>query len=240
LEQAQAALAEAEAAIKNAEIDLAYTEITAPISGRISRNLVSVGNLVGAGEQTLLTTIAQEDPIYVYINLSERLMLPILGQRARAGDEPLPEDEDHSTNIGLTLSDGTVFDGSGEFDYGDNKVDPDTGTIEVRAVFPNKNGALVPGMFVKVRVPEEKAQALLVPQEAVMRDMIGYYVLLVNDQNIVERRSVETGRKVEHLRIIESGLDPADRVVINGLLRARPGAEVKPAAGTILEPQGNQ
>ncbi len=221
---ASAAIEEARADVRTAEIELSYTEIRAPISGRIGRNLVDEGNLVGgAGEQTLLTTIVRFQPMYAYFTINERDLLRYQenNRRARGTYEPVFE-------LGLANEKGYPHVGS--LDYIDNRVDETTGTITVRGVFPNKTGRMVPGLFARIRIPDPtQIEALLVPENALGRDQRGTYVLVANSENVVEYRLLQVGAQVDDgLRIVEDGLRSEDWVIVRGIQRARPGAKVAP------------
>jgi RND family efflux transporter MFP subunit len=187
---------------------------------------VDVGNLVGQGEPTLLTTVRQQDPLYVYFNVSERDLLGKLRERAadsrgqRLSD--LPESE--RIRVFLQLSDGTDYSQPCTVEFIDNALE--AGTLSVRALVPNPDQLLYPGLFVRVRVPQKKEGAILVPEVAVQRDLAGYFVMAVDESDVVERVEVEVGTKLASRRVIESGLEPGTRVVVNGLLRARPGIRV--------------
>lgn len=220
-DEARAAVARARADLAAAKLDLSYTEIYAPISGRIDRNYVDVGNLVGAGEATLLATIVREKPIFVYFDVSERDLLehPELLHGGTQGG---------AIEVFLALLDESGFPRKGTLDYTSNRVDPSTGTIELRAVFTNADGRIVPGLFVRVRVPYDRGPSLLVPDEAVLSDQRGRYVLVVGDKDVVEQRPVEIGPLDARLRVITAGLKPDERIVVRGLQRARPGAVVEP------------
>jgi RND family efflux transporter MFP subunit len=227
---AQAAIAEAQADVRNAEIEFSYTEIRAPISGRIGRNLVDVGNLVGAGEQTLLTTIVNYQPMYAYFNVNERDLLRYGENRRKEGDSWVPVFE-----LGLANEKG--YPHEGRLDYIDNRVDETTGTITVRGEFPNQSGRMVPGLFARIRIPEpEQRDALLVPENALGRDQRGTYVLVANSENVVEYRLLQVGPQVDGgLRIVADGLRPEDWVIVNGIQRARPGAKVAPEQKDLKE-----
>jgi RND family efflux transporter MFP subunit len=221
LDAAKAAVDAARAAVETAQIDLSYTKIHAPISGRISRELVSVGNLVGAGESTLLTTIVQDDPIHAYVNISERDLLKYLAE-----GRPSRRPKEQRTHVLLQTADGETYEREGEVDFADNRVDSTTGTVQVRAVFPNPDGKLFPGLFVRILAPDETGEQMLVPEVALLRDLAGAYVLVADDEDIVQRRDVQLGSRLETERIIASGLEPGDRVIVNGIQRAIPGNPV--------------
>lgn len=222
-DEARAAVERARADLAAARLDLSYTRIYAPISGRIDRNYVDVGNLVGGGQATLLATIVRDKPIFVYFSLSERDLLShteLLDGRAQLGGEPIP--------VHLALGDERGFPREGTLDYSSNRVDPSTGTIEMRAVFPNVDGKIVPGLFIRVRVPFHRGPELLVPDAALQADQNGRYVLVVGQNDVVEQRPVVVGPADGEMRVVTSGLTRSDRVVVRGLQRARPGAVVRP------------
>ncbi len=228
-DQAVAAVAQAKAAVETAKLNLSYTEIHAPFTGRISRRLVDEGNLVGADGTTLLTTIVKLKPIYVYFTINERDVVEYLrimteeDRRGLRGEDTQPPD----LELALTGDDG--YPHNGVLDYMDNEVDPDTGTIQARGLFQNDGLLLIPGLFAKIRIPTGvKKDALLVPDLAVGLDQAGSYVLVVDKDNVVQRQSIQTGQLVGSMRVIEKGVNKEDRVVVKGILRARPGAKVNP------------
>ncbi len=225
-ESAQAAVREAQAAVDEAALNLGYTQIHAPISGQISRTLVDPGNLVGAGEYTLLTTIVSTDPVYAYFNASERDLLEYLEthpEKRRQTDMQEPE----PLYLGLANEQGYAHEG--RIDWGDNRVDPDTGTIQIRGVFPNPDDMLLPGLFVRLRAPiDTRENALLTPNRALGADQGGRYLLIVNAENVVEKRYVQIGALVDVMRVIEQGLAADDSVIVRGVQRAREGMTVSP------------
>ena len=227
---AAAAVEEARARVRSAEIELSYTEIRAPISGRIGRNQVDEGNLVGAGEQTLLTTIVKYQPMYAYFNVNERDLLRYGENRRKEGEGWVPVFE-----LGLANEKG--YPHKGRLDYIDNRVDETTGTITVRGEFPNESGRMVPGLFARIRIPEpEQREALLVPENALGRDQRGTYAMVANSENVVEYRLLQVGPQVDGgLRIVEDGLRSEDWVVVRGIQRARPGAKVAPEQKDLEE-----
>ena len=221
LATAEANLSAAKATLTQADLNLGYTEIHAPIHGRIGRHLIDVGNLI-LPDQTLLAVIESTDPIHAYFSVSERDLMR-LEQLAPAGpNAPSPKLE-------MALGDEGDFEFEGELDFSQLGIDPGTGTSLRRAVFANPKGTLVPGMFVRVRVRLGKPEPrLLVEQRALGSDQRGDFVLVVNEKNVVEYRPVELGTTTDGMRVIKKGLAPDEWIVVNGLQRARPGAEVKP------------
>ncbi|KIX15254.1 efflux RND transporter periplasmic adaptor subunit [Dethiosulfatarculus sandiegensis] len=226
--KAEASIQAAEAAVEAAQIDLGYTSINSPIDGRISRSLVDVGNLVGAGETTKLSNIVKIDPIYAYFNVSEQDILYY--QRMARENKNRQQTAEERGTIFLATAESDEFSYRGSIDYIDNQVDAATGTIQVRAVFPNSEGRLVPGYFVRLRLAiETRGNAVLVPDVALGTDQRGKYLYVVDDKNQVEYRSVEVGAlEPDGLRLIDKGLKPKEKVVVNGLLRVRPGIKVNP------------
>jgi multidrug efflux system membrane fusion protein len=216
----------AKADLDEAKLQLDYTQVKSPIDGIVGRNMVDLGNLVGAQERTLLTNVVNDSSVYAYFNLSENDLLRLSRLYARVSetsDIHRPE-----APCFLSLADETDFPREGKVDFVDTQVDPGTGTLTVRAVFPNKDGLLLPGLFVRIRVPLKKREALLVPNLAVGMDQGGHYLLVVNKDSIVEQRPVKLGQQIDHLRVIEKGLTNSDWIIINGIQFARPGAKVTP------------
>ncbi len=236
LDLSEAGVSQAEAAVESASLDLGYTEIYAPLAGRISRNLVTEGNLVGSGEPTLLATIVQMDPMDVYINIDERTLLDLLKQYGQPGDRQGARRGGRMT-VQLELTDGTLYAQKGRVDYIANTVDPMTGTIEVRVSFPNEEGTLIPGLFGKVLFAETTPDAIVVPEACIQQDLAGSYVLVVNDENVVETRYIEKGPLVEEGRVVTKGLEPNEQVIVNGIQRARPGGKVAPQNASEAEAQ---
>jgi RND family efflux transporter MFP subunit len=237
------AKAEVEQAIANleaAKLDLEYAHVKSPINGRVSRNLVDVGNLVGATESTLLANVVRDDSVYVYFNMSEIDLLRLTRRAIKTNGDPEPQDGQAPAYMGL--ADETGYPRTGTLNYTDIKVDPSTGTIQVRAVFPNPNGILYPGMFARIRIPLDTRTALLIPDSAVLSDQGGKYVLVCNAEYTCEFRRVKAGELLENMRIIQDGLALEDRVIINGIQKARPGAKITPvqAAAQSAPPQGSQ
>ncbi len=237
---AQAAIQGALAAIETAELNLSYTRITAPIDGRIGRNLADVGNLVGATDRTLLTTIVRDDPIYAYFTVSERDLLAYQEHPSRVAT---PTNGNGQVPVFLGLSSQTDYPFEGRIDFVNNRLDPSTGTIQVRGVFQNTTGRLLPGLFARIRVPIGTTEgAMLVPERALGVDQRGEYLLVVNAQNTVEVRPVQTGPLLADLRVIRKGITAEDRVIVDGIQKARPGITVvpTPAAAAGAAPSSPQ
>ncbi len=226
---ALADIAATKAVLEEAKLNLGYTEVRAPINGRVGRNLVSVGNLVGSGESTHLTTLVQFDPIWAYFSLNERDLL-YLRQQHQERQVKAPEKQEERGLIRLGLANQDDYPHEGRIDFVDQGVDPNTGTFLLRGSFANPDPhVILPGMFVRIRAPMNKrGGALLISERALGADQGGRYVLVVNKENVVEHRAVEVGALIDQMRVIEKGLQPDDWVVVKGLLRARPGATVSP------------
>lgn len=210
---------------RNAEINLGYCRITAPFDGWVSRRLFDVGNLVGDGQSSVLATIYRDDPIYAYATVSEsdRLMFR---RMAIAGTHKNYE-KGEEIPLELSLADEKGFPHAGFLDYSDPSVDPTSGTVLARGVFPNPDRVILPGLFVRVRcVKKTTPDALLVPEVALQSDQKGRYLLIVGDKDKVERLDVVIGSQEEDLRVIEANLKANDRIIINGLQRARVGKPV--------------
>jgi RND family efflux transporter MFP subunit len=222
----QANLQQAQANTKIAQVNYGYTNVAAPFDGIVSAHLVSVGELVGVASPTQLATIVALDPIYVNFNVNEQDVLRI---RENARKRGMTTSELRQLPIEVGLQTETNYPHKGKLDYISPSLNQSTGTLAVRGVLPNPDRTLLPGMFVRVRVPfDEQNSALLVPDTALGSDQAGRYVLVVNADNVVEQRKVQTGPLEGELRVIESGLKGDDRVVVAGLLRAIPGQKVDP------------
>jgi RND family efflux transporter MFP subunit len=234
LKVASAAVEAAKAAIQSAQLNVEFTHIMAPVTGRISNHRVSIGNLVSGGDSgsaTLLTTVVSLDPIYFYFDVSEADYLAY--QRATAKGN-LQDTRDSSVPVELHLTDEQGWPHKGKLNFVDNQVDRGSGTIRLRAVLPNPDLLLTPGQFARIRVPaSERYKAILIPDEALVSDQSRKMVMTVSDDNTIVPKIVRPGPTHDGLRIIRSGLLPTDRIVIDGLLRARPGAKVTPQPGTI-------
>ncbi|NOQ13104.1 MAG: efflux RND transporter periplasmic adaptor subunit [Methyloprofundus sp.] len=228
------------AKVRSAEIQLSYTQVTAPISGRVSRNRVDIGNLVGEGEATLLTTLTQYQPMYVYFHLNERDLLSLMKLRGKKAQETGHDTDKKSDNelsipLHLGLADEEGYPHQGVLDFGESELNTSTGTIELHGVFANaeKPTRLLPGLFTRLRLPvDETANALLVNERAIGADQSGRYVLVVNKENKVEKRPVILGQNLNGMTVIKEGIKANDRVIIKGLQKARPGSVVNPKTAT--------
>jgi RND family efflux transporter MFP subunit len=229
---AKASIQTSEAAVRDAQLNLEFTKVVSPIDGRVSRARITEGNLVqpGTGESMVLTTVVTTNPIYVYFNIDERALLQYEELKWQSGEDSHPsriKDQNISVEIGLAAEDG--FPHKGILDFIDNKVDSKTGTIRARGNFNNSKQYLTPGLFVRVRIPFGKPhQALLISERAIGTDQRQKYLLTVNKKNVVEYCLVKVGSLQNGMRVIESGIESDDLVIVNGLQRARPGATVKP------------
>jgi RND family efflux transporter MFP subunit len=229
---AEASLAAAQAALEQAKLNLDYTQITAPIAGRISDRRVDIGNLVT--EATLLTTIVSQSPIYFVFDMSEADFLAY--QRAVLAGE-LPSTRDRSTLVNVKLVDEENWHREGKMNFVDNVVDQAAGTVRARAEFLNPDFLIQPGQFGTIRIPgSPEYPAILIPDEAIVTDQSRKLVMTVTADNKIEPRVIRPGPTELGLRIVRRGLEPDDRIVINGLMRVRPGMEVTPKEGQIELP----
>lgn len=226
--KAKAQVKESEAMLITAQLQLSYTNIYAPEDGRISRNLVDVGNLVGAGgDKTLLATLVNYAPIFAYFNMDERSLLSFRKSFRESFCQPSDKSEAAPIPIDLALEGDSGYPYSGTGDYISNQVDLSTGTILVRASFANTDMFIMPGLFAKVRIPvSESKDALLVPEIALSSDQRGRFLLSVLEDGTVEYKPVEIGALINGLRVITKGINEDDNIVIKGIQRARPGAKV--------------
>lgn len=226
-DSARARVESAQAAVRGAELDLSYCTITAPISGRIGQRLVDVGNLVGgSGDDTLLAQVVQIDPIHVYFAPTELERLEVL-RAVREGR--IPAQDEAAVPVALELGDGTPYAHQGVVDYIDPTIDPTRGTVSVRALVPNPDAVLKPGEFVRVFVIfPDLTNVVLVPQRAILEEQGGSYVLVVKDDDTVERRGVDVGVLHDGMQVVASGLAAGERVVVEGVQKARPGQQVVP------------
>jgi membrane fusion protein, multidrug efflux system len=233
---------QAEGALKAAKLNIEFTHVAAPIGGRVSRHLVSVGNLVQGsdGGATLLTSIVSLDPIYIYFDMDEATYLKnnrlyFEGKRPSSRDTPNP--------VQVTLTGETKPSHDGKVDFLDNRLDLGTGTLRSRAVIPNKDYSILPGQFGRVRlIGSAPYEALLLPDSAIATDQSRKIVFVVKDDDTVEARPVVLGPLDDGLRVIREGLKPEDRVIVDGLQRARVGAKVSPhpAPAAAAVPAGNK
>jgi membrane fusion protein, multidrug efflux system len=230
LQAAHAAETIAEGALKAAQLNVEFTHVMAPIGGRVSRHLVSVGNLVqgSEGSSTLLTSIVSLDPIYVYFDMDEATYLKynrlfFEGKRPSSRDNPNP--------VQITLTGEAKPSHDGKMDFLDNRLDLSTGTLRGRAIVPNKDFSILPGQFGRVRlIGSAPYEALLLPDTAIATDQSRKIVFVVKDDDTVEAKPVILGPLDDGLRVIREGLKPDDRVIVEGLQRARVGAKVSPHA----------
>lgn len=227
-EEAKASLASAEAARDYAKLDLEFTQVRAPIDGRVSRALITSGNYVtgGSGAGTVLTTLVSVDPVYVIADVDEDSLLKY---NALIAAGKIQTNADGHTPVELQLADEQGFPHQGYVESFDNHLDANTGSILLRAVFPNPDGRIVPGLFARIRLPmSEKHPAFLVADRAIGTDQARKYLLTLTATNTVAYQQVELGPEVEGKRIIRSGLHAGDKIVVNGLQRVRPGMAVAP------------
>jgi RND family efflux transporter MFP subunit len=210
-----------------AQINYDYTQVTAPFDGYVTARQVSVGQYVGGtGTPTVLASIVQDEPIYVTFDVSEQDVLRIRAEIARRG---LTEKDLDKLPVEVGLQSETSYPHKGTLDYRSPTVNQSTGTLPARALLPNTDRALLPGYFVRVRIPRGEAQtALLVPEVAISSDQGGPYVLVANKDDVVEQRKIEVGAIVDTMRVVEKGLAEDDRVLVSGLLRTIPGEKVAP------------
>jgi multidrug efflux system membrane fusion protein len=225
-QQTAAAVASVKAALSRAELDLSYTRISAPISGRVSYAAVTAGNYVTAG-QSQLTRLVSIDKMYAYFDVDEQSYLKYarLAEQGKRADT-----RDGAANpVYLALANEVNFSHIGHIDFVDNRIDAQTGTIRLRASFANTDQQLLPGLFARIRIAGSASyDGVLIDEKAIGTDLNNKFVLLVNSSNQLEYRAVVLGEKVDGLRIVSSGLSAADRIVVNGLQRVRPSMQVEP------------
>lgn len=236
-DNAQANLQQAQVNTRLAEVNYGYTRVTAPFDGIVSAHLASIGELVGVSSPTQLATIVAMDPIWVNFTVNEQDVLRIRAEAARRG---LTVADIKQLPVQVGLQTETGYPHEGHLDYVSPTLNTSTGTLAVRGVLPNDKRALLPGYFVRVRVPfDQEKSALLVPDTALGSDQGGRYLLVANADNTVEQRKVQIGPVDNGLRVIESGLKPEDRVVIAGLLRVIPGQKIDPQVTKIEQSQAS-
>jgi RND family efflux transporter MFP subunit len=238
-DQSNAQLDLAEAALASAKLNVEFTQVRAPIDGRITKNMIDVGNLVGAaGQPTVLATIVSTHPIYVSVDASESDLL--MGRRVAPqvpGAEPGQIAPGQWRPADVATADSDEFNVHGHVDYVDPALNPQSGTIRARCRFENENELLLPGMFVRLRIPLDTSVAILAPDTALLSDQIGRYALVVNDKDTVELRRVKIGTLDGSMRVVLDGLWATDRFIVDGLQQARPGVTVKPTLKDIEPPK---
>ena len=224
----KARFAEAKAALDSARLDLEYTEVKAPIDGRVSRALLTEGNYVSgnAGSASLLTTIVSVNPVYIYVDIDEASLLKF---NELTSENKLDLTADGKVPVELQLADESNFPHKGSVESFDNQLDADTGSILMRAVFANDDGRIVPGLFARIRLPlSERHPALLVDDRAIGTDQANKFVLALSASNTVQYQAVELGPLIDGKRVVRSGLLPGEKIVVNGMARVRPGMPVTP------------
>ncbi len=231
---AEANVLSAEASVRSAELDVEFTQIRAPITGRISRKLISEGNFItgGSGSGTLLTTIVSTDPIYFYFDISEADFL----KYKRLFEQGMrPSSREAANPIEVGLQGDTGFPIKGQMNFVDNRIDSATGSLRERATFQNPNGMLLPGLFARARViGSGEYNAILLPDAAIATDQSNRFVFVVADDGAVSAKPVTLGPMIDGLRVIRTGVAPADWVIVNGVQRARKGIKIK-ADKTVIE-----
>ena len=234
--QAAAQVVSAQAAVNSAQLNLEFTHVTSPIDGRASRQLVNIGNLVQA-DSTQLTTVVSIDPIYAYFSVDE---LAALTYQRLVQEGKFASTQDGKVPVYLELQDESGFPHAGTIDFSDNTFDSTTGTRLLRASFANANGFLIPGSFVRVRLASSpKYDALLVADRAIGSDQDQNFVYVIDSKSIAQLRHVTIGQLADGLRVVKSGLQPDDVVIINGILKVRPNSPVKPEQGSMEEFSSN-
>ena len=232
VEVSSAAVQQAQAKLERAELDLSYTEVTCPIDGRIGEDLVSVGNLVGRGDPTLLAKVSTIDPMKVYFDVPEKGYLDFRSRTRSAGGDP---DALNTYPFKLILPNGKPYGVEGEIDFIDNEIDRSTGTMRLRGTISNPDGLLRDGLFVRARIEQPAHESLALPASAILVDMAGEYVYEIGPENVVVRQGVEVGVTLDGLTEIIKGIDGNSVVIVDGILRARPQAKVSPEIVTLSE-----
>jgi RND family efflux transporter MFP subunit len=233
----EASVQAARAAVESARLNVEFTEIRSPLKGRIGHHLVDIGNLVNGGtaQSTLLTTIVSLDPIHCYFEADERSYLKYT-EMAKSGERPSSRDVPNP--VVLQLADESGFPHRGHMDFVDNQLDPTTGTIRGRAVFPNPDLKLAPGLFAHIRLlGSGRYHALLLPDSAIGTDQSERFVLVLSPENVVEHRAVKVGRLIEGFRVIQDGVTASDSVIVSGVQGVRVGQTFEPEMKPIQAPE---
>jgi RND family efflux transporter MFP subunit len=230
--EAAAAVKSAQTALEKARLDLGFTKITSPLSGRTSKNQLSIGNLISATTPSVLTTIVSIHPMHVYFDADERALL-MYQQRARSAGKDVASTGKTLREAQIPVEVGLVTDAGfphkGFLDFAQNRVDAATGTIQVRGELPNEDRVLTPGLFVRVRVPAgDPYDAVLVPERAIGTEQGRKFVFVVDDSNLAQQRTVKLGKLIDGLRVVTDGVKADDRIITNGLQRARDKSPVEP------------
>jgi RND family efflux transporter MFP subunit len=237
LRQAEASVEEAQAAVDAARLDVEFTHVSAPVGGRVGRKLVTEGNLINGGvgaQSTLLTTIVSLDPIYAYFEADEGSLLKY-NRLARLGQRP--SSRDYKNPVHVALADEEGFPHEGVMDFVDNQVDRGTGTIVGRALLPNPDLSLIPGLFARLRLPGSgEYRAILLPDQAIGSDQSQKFVFVIDGESKAQYRTVRIGPLVDGLRVVREGVTPEDWVVVSGLQRARPGLKLDAQRETVPSP----
>jgi RND family efflux transporter MFP subunit len=238
LDAAKAAVENSKASVELAQINLGYTRVTAPFDGLVTRHLADIGALVGYSGPTTLATILQVQPIYVYYTVSESVVLRI---KATLAAEGRSQRDIHSIPVEIGLMSEADYPHKGHIDYVSPQVNPATGTLEVRAILENADGRLLPGLFVRVRVPFERTDgALWVDQAAIGQNQLGQYLLVLSKDNSVEQRQITAGEAEGGLQVVQSGIRANDLVVTSGIQRAVPGQKINPEERTMMTASAGQ
>ncbi|GGA79708.1 MexE family multidrug efflux RND transporter periplasmic adaptor subunit [Neiella marina] len=231
--QAKASVEGAESAVEVAELNLEYTKVHAPVAGRMSKSEVFIGDLITPERQ--MASLVQVDPMWIDFQVSERSVLNARQQMLESGAHSIDD-----LNISLRLPNNTMFDQKGRINASENRIDQATGTISIRAIFPNPDQILIPGMYVTLIIEGiEPVEAVLIEQRAISQDQQGHFVMVVKDDNTVEKRIIKVGNQQGIFWHVEEGLSPGERVVINGLQRIRPGITVDPVEVTAVPFESN-
>ncbi len=230
--QARSAVQGADARVASARLNLEFTEVRSPIAGRVSRAMVTPGNLIvgGTAGTTLLTTVVSQDPIYAYVAVDERASLKYRRLAASGGR---PSAITSRIPCELALSDEQGFPHVGEIDFVENRINASSGTVTARGVFANESGLMSPGMFVRLRVPgSAKYKAVLIPGRALAADQALRFVYVVGSDSTAQMRPVKLGAEIDGLRVVTEGLKAGENVIVEGVINVRPGAPIRPASPT--------